>query len=293
MHQPVTQTNLKAFQPPPNFGAKLKRRFKKIALFALSIYVLLVAAIWSQQEKLLFHPEPLAANAKFNLAYTSEVFIDVPNAKLHALYLHQPAEKSKGIVLFLHGNAGNLETWFPHADFWLSTGYDVLMPDYPGFGKSTGHIESEAQLNDDVLRVWQFVAGNYPNKKRVIYGRSLGTGLAAKLASQVPADLLVLVSPYTSMKAMAREYYPWVPSFVLRYPLETDAILPKLALPILLIHGTDDSLISIQHSKTLLSLNPRARLVEIAGASHGDIHDFEDYTTTVRNALHDLLASDK
>ena len=293
MHQPVTQTNLKAFQPPPSFAAKLKRRFKKIALFALSIYVLLVAAIWSQQEKLLFHPEPLPDNAKFKLAYTSEVFIDVPNAKLHALYLHQPSEKSKGIVLFLHGNAGNLETWFPHADFWLSTGYDVLMPDYRGFGKSTGQIENEAQLNDDVLRAWQFVVGNYPNKKHVIYGRSLGTGLAAKLASQVPADLLVLVSPYTSMKAMAREYYPWVPPFVLRYPLETDTILPKLTLPILLIHGSDDGLISIQHSKILRSLNPRARLVEIAGAGHGDIHDFEDYTNTVRNALHDLLASDK
>jgi len=288
MHQPITQTNLKAFQPPPSFALKLTRWLKRFVIAAVGIYVLLVAGVWSQQEKLLFHPEPLAANTTFDLAYTSDVFIDVHNAKLHALYLHQPADKSKGIVLFLHGNAGNLETWFTHADFWLSTGYDVLMPDYRGFGKSTGHIDSEAQLNDDVLRAWQFVAGNYPNKKHVFYGRSLGTGLAAKLATEIQPDLLVLVSPYSSMIAMAHRYYPWVPSALLRYPLETDKLLPGINAPILLIHGTQDRTIPIDESEQLLKLNPRAKLVVIPGAGHSDIHDFPLYTNTLKQALEAL-----
>ncbi len=288
MHQPITETALPAYQPPPSLLQRLFHRMIKLLILVVVLWSAAITFIWFQQEKLLFHPEPLAANFKFNLAYTSEVYIDVPGAKLHALYLHQPPEKTKGIVLFLHGNAGNLETWFTHADFWLSTGFDVLMPDYRGFGKSTGHIENEAQLNDDVMHMWQYVAANYKGKKVVFYGRSLGTGLAAKLATQVPADLVVLVSPYESMVQMGREYYPWVPPFVLRYPLKTNELLPQIHTPILLLHGTEDKLISIEHSKRLLKLNPQARLVEIEGAAHNDIHNFDRYTNTLKQALHDL-----
>ncbi|RYY04827.1 MAG: alpha/beta fold hydrolase [Gammaproteobacteria bacterium] len=288
MHQPVTHTNLKAYQPPPGFLARWRHRLIKLAVFGLVAYCLAIAFIWMRQEKLLFHPEPSTPNFKYDLAYTSEVFIDVPGAKLHALYLHQPAEQSLGIVLFLHGNAGNLETWFTHAEFWLETGYDVLMPDYRGFGKSTGKIESEAQLNDDVLRAWNFVAPNYQGKKHVIYGRSLGTGLATKLANEVSPDLLVLVSAYTSMTAIAHEYYPWVPSAVLRYPLATDQLLPQLNTKTLLLHGTVDKLIPIEHSRQLQKLNPNARLVEIQGAGHGDIHNFSTYLSTLKEALGSL-----
>lgn len=288
MHQPITETTLPAYKPPPSLLQRLRRRMVKLLILVLVLWSAAITYIWFQQEKLLFHPEPLATNFKFELAYTSEVYIDVPGAKLHALYLHQPAEKSKGIVLFLHGNAGNLETWFTHADFWLTTGYDVLMPDYRGFGKSTGHIENEAQLNDDVMHMWNFVAANYQGKKHVFYGRSLGTGLAAKLATQVPADLVVLVSSYESMIQMGQEYYPWVPPFVLRYPLKTNELLPQIQTPILLIHGTNDKLISIDHSRRLLKLNPKARLVEIEGAGHGDIHNFDAYTNTLKQALETL-----
>jgi uncharacterized protein len=288
MHQPITETSIPSYQPPPSLLQRWWRRLLMFAVVAFILWCLAVTVIWSQQEKLLFHPEPLAADFKFDLAYTSEVYIDVPGAKLHALYLHQPAAQSKGIVLFLHGNAGNLETWFTHTDFWLSTGYDVLMPDYRGFGKSTGKIENEAQLNDDVLRAWNYVAHNYQGKKKVFYGRSLGTGLAATLATQTPADLVVLVSPYTSMTAIAQEYYPWVPSFILRYPLKTDQLLPQLNTKILLLHGTSDTLISNEHSKRLVKLNPNARLVEIEGAGHGDIHQFDAYTNTLKQALSSL-----
>ncbi|RYZ94863.1 MAG: alpha/beta fold hydrolase [Moraxellaceae bacterium] len=288
MHQPITETPSPIYHAPPSFAQRLIRRMINILILIILLWGAAITYIWFQQEKLLFYPEPLNPDFKFNLAYTSEVYIDVPGAKLHALYLHQPPEKTKGIVLFLHGNAGNLETWFTHADFWLTTGFDVLMPDYRGFGKSTGHIDSEAQLHDDVMHMWKFVAANYPNKKVVFYGRSLGTGLAAKLATEVPADLVILVSPYQSMMQMGREYYPWVPSFILRYPLKTNEFLPHINVPILLLHGTQDKLISIEHSRRLLTLNPHARLVEIDGAGHNDIHNFDVYTDTLKKMLHDL-----
>jgi pimeloyl-ACP methyl ester carboxylesterase len=288
MHQPITETMIPIYSPPPSALQRWKRRLVKWVMIAVALWVVAIAAIWSVQEKLLFHPAPVTPEFAFNFPYTSEVYIDVEGAKLHALHLRQPPEKSKGIVLFLHGNAGNLETWFTHADFWLNTGYDVLMPDYRGFGKSTSKIESEAQLNNDVLRAWNYIVSNYKDKKKVFYGRSLGTGLAAKLATQTPADLVVLVSPYTSMTAIAQEYYPWVPSFILRYPLTTDQLLPQLNTKILLLHGTNDQLIASEHSKRLVKLNPNARLVEVDGAGHGDIHNFDVYNSTLIQALGSL-----
>lgn len=287
MHQPITET-VPAYQPPPHWLKRLGRRMMSLLVLASLLWALAILLIWHFQEKLLFHPEPSSATATFKLDHTSEVFIDVQGAKLHALYLRQPPEKSKGIVLFLHGNAGNLETWFTNAEFWLATGYDVLMPDYRGYGKSTGKITSEEQLHDDVMKAWQFVAANYPTKKVVFYGRSLGTDLAAKLASQVKCDLLVLVSPYESMKSLAREFYPWVPSFVLRYPLNTQADIQPLNTPILLLHGDQDKLISLEHSKRLITQNRHAKLVVITGAGHGDIHNFDLYTDTLKSALQEL-----
>lgn len=288
MDQPVTDISTTNTDVTMPFTTKIFRLFIRWIFIISGLWIFAIIYLWFRQESFLFHPEQPGSDYTFNLQYTSEVYIDVEGAKLHALYLRQPAEQSRGIVLFLHGNAGNLKTWFTHADFWLSTGYDVLMPDYRGFGKSTGHIESESQLNDDVLRAWNFVAPNYKNKKHVIYGRSLGTGLATKLATEVPTDLVVLVSPYESMTKIAKKYYPWVPSFVLRYPLPTEEMLPGVRSKILLIHGTDDQLIPVAHSRNLQKLNPNAHLVEIPGAGHGDIHDFDLYIATLKNALNSL-----
>ncbi|TXC66715.1 lysophospholipase [Piscinibacter aquaticus] len=103
------------------------------------------------------------------------------------------------------------------------------MLDYRGYGKSSGRIESEAQLHADVRAVWRAVAPHYAGKRVVLYGRSLGTALAASLAAELQPDLTMLVSPYTSMEAMARQHYPWVPGALLRYPLRTDEHRPACA----------------------------------------------------------------
>lgn len=286
MHQPPFSAAQRSTSA--RFFSKLRRLIIIAAATLFAVWSLAIVYLWFWQETVLFHPKPIASDYTFNLQDTREIYLEVPGAKLHALYLRQPAEKSRGIVLFLHGNAGNLQTWFTHADFWLSTGYDVLMPDYRGFGKSSGRIESEAQLHEDTRYAWNLVAADYKDKKRVIYGRSLGTGLATKLATEVPADLLVLVSPYESMTQIAREYYPWVPQQILRYPLRSDLLLPQVHSNILLLHGAEDKIIRIAHSRQLQKLNPKAQLVEIPQAAHNDIHNFDEYTDTLANALKSL-----
>jgi pimeloyl-ACP methyl ester carboxylesterase len=252
------------------------RRLSSALLLALGVYAAVVALLWWRQEALLFHPQVLAQNHRFDLpADAQEVWVDVPGARLHALHLRLP--QPRGVVFFLHGNAGSLQTWFVNTDLYRRQNLDLFMLDYRGFGKSSGRIESEAQLMADVRAAWAQIAPLYAGKTRVFYGRSLGTGLAAQLAAEVQPELTVLVSPYTSMAALAAEKYPWVPGAVLRYPLRTDTALPRVQGRVLLAHGGRDTLIPPAHSERLRMLQARAELLWVPEAGHGDIHEHAVY----------------
>jgi hypothetical protein len=252
--------------------------------FLVALYVALLAALWFGQERLLFAPSPLSAGHRFAIEPdVHESWIEVPGARLNALHLRLP--RPDGVVFFLHGNAGNLDSWFVNAAFYRQANLDLFMIDYRGYGKSSGHIESQAQLEADVRAAWAAVAPNYTGLRRVVYGRSLGSGLAATLAADVQPELTVLVSPFESMVALAGEHYPWVPSALLRYPLRTDQALARIHGPVWMAHGELDALISPQHAARLLALAPQAQLLRVVGAGHNDIQEFEAYLNGLRKAL--------
>ncbi len=254
------------------------------ALAAFALYAGVVALLWWGQERLLFHPQKLPAEHRYLMGPdVHETWVDVPGARLNALHLQLP--NPAGVVFFLHGNAGNLESWFVNADFYRRANVDLFMIDYRGYGKSSGRIESQAQLEADVRAAWASVAPRYAGKKRVIYGRSLGTGLAATLAAELQPELTVLVSPYSSMAALSREHYPWVPGAVLRYPLRTDTALALVKSPVLLAHGGRDTLIAPRHSVALRGAAPQAQLLLVPQAGHNDIHQFDSYLEGLRGAL--------
>jgi uncharacterized protein len=268
----------------PARGRGWRRGVLAWALLALAAYAALLAALWLGQERLLFRPQPLPADTVLaNAADLHETWVDVPGARLSMLWLRLP--RPAGVVFYLHGNGGNLASWFVNADFYRRANFDLVMLDYRGYGKSTGRISSQDELLADVRAAWQQVAPHYAGQRVVLLGRSLGTGLAAELASQVQPDLTVLVSPYASMAALARRHYPWVPEAVLRYPLRTDQVIGRLRHPVLLLHGERDDLIPLQHSQALLARQPAARLVVVLGAGHNDLHTFDTYLQAVAGAL--------
>ena len=264
---------------------KIYRIIKTGLLLVLATDALVLAGLYWQQESLLFRPvvipasQPLAALASQGVG-VSEFTVEVPGARLSVLQLKLP--NPKGVVFFLHGNAGNLDSWFINTEIYRRNNMDLVMLDYRGYGKSTGKIESEAQLHADARAVYNHIAPQYVAKKLVIYGRSLGTGLAAGLAAdlykeQTMVDMTVLVSPYSSLTGLTRDIYPFVPQALLRYPLRTDQIIEQFKNPLLLIHGEQDNLIPPSHSQTLKTLAPQARLMLIKGAAHNDVHKFEAY----------------
>jgi uncharacterized protein len=270
------------------------------ALFSLgllaavgAVYTAAVGWLWLRQERLLFEPTPLPADHLLTAGPdVHELTIDVPGARLSAAHLRLP--DPRGVVFFLHGNSGNLTDCVTELDAFRQVNFDVVMFDYRGYGKSTGSIASEAQLRQDVRTVWAHFAPQYEGKRVVISGQSLGTCLAAGLAAELTEqgrapDLTLLVSPYSSMRELADELYPWarpwVPRNVLRYPLHTVQHATQLRGPLMLIHGDKDELIGIHHSEALRSAVPQAQLLRVEGAGHGDVHKFPSFRKALAGAL--------
>ncbi|MBE7940826.1 MULTISPECIES: alpha/beta fold hydrolase [Ramlibacter] len=266
------------------------------ALFSLGLLAAAGAAwtaaigwLWFRQEHLLFEPVPLPGGER--LVPDEDVHehtVQVPGAALSVAQLRRPAPR--GVVFFLHGNSGNLRDCLVDLDAFREANFDLVAMDYRGYGKSSGHIASEEQLRADVRAVWNHFAGQYTGQRIVIAGQSLGTGLAAGLSAELgtagqPPHLTLLVSAYSSMRALGEELYPWVPGRVLRYPLHTVEHVGKLQGPLVLIHGDCDELIGIHHSRALATALPTAQLHCLEGAGHGDVHRHPSFRKAVAGAL--------
>jgi uncharacterized protein len=270
----------------------MKILFMAVVSALCALYLAALAWLWFQQEKLLFQPVGLPASHVLSSANDlREVTVPVSGAQLSVLHLRVP--HAKGVVFFLHGNGGNLADWFIDPDFYRRANVDVVMMDYRGYGKSTGTIESEAQMHADVRAVWQHFAAQYIDKKWMLLGRSLGTALAADLhvyltqQGRAP-DATVLVSAYQSMVEIATTRYPIVPSAVLRYPLRTDQSVAQIKAPLWLVHGAADTFIAPGNSNTLKALAPHAKLVLIPQAGHNDLQNFPLYLQTIQEAMQSL-----
>jgi uncharacterized protein len=252
-----------------------------------------MALLYFMQERIIFPGDPLPPEHRFAFDQRfEEMRVPVQGATLHALHFTQTAPR--GLVFFIHGNAGNLDTWTTGVDFYRKANYDFFIFDFRGYGKSTGRIGSEAELHADVRAAYDAIAPRYRDKPIVVYGRSLGTGLAAYLARDVQPSLLVLVTPFTSLTAIARRAYPWAPSALLKYPLRTDAVISAIRSPILLLHGTQDLLIPVEESRRLLvQARAPAEMVVIERADHNDVHQFPEYLDALSRRLAALRPPDR
>ncbi len=269
------------------FAANIRRILIVTGIVVVALYVAILALVYWKQEALIFHAKPLAADFRFTMPDIFEVNVPVEGGLLHALHFKQA--NPKGVVFFLHGNGGNVASWLTSVDFYRRVNYDLFILDYRGYGKSTGHIESEAQLNNDVLAAWKFITPQYAGKKLVVFGRSLGTGLAAALSTSIKPDLTVMVTPYLSLKAMGQLRYPWLPSVINRYPMRSDEWLPQIKNPVMILAAGADEVIPVAQAELLsrvrLGSQQSAEYTVVPGAGHNDIHQFPLYLDTLAARL--------
>jgi len=262
-----------------------------IAIVILLFYLAANVGVYLWQERLLFKPEKLPAD--FEYKYANQQFkeynIDVgPGVNINGIHFH--IEKPKGIVFYLKGNSRSIKGWGKFAIDFGRLGYDVAMVDYRGFGKSTGK-RSEESIKKDLQIVYDIIKEQVDEKYIILYGRSMGSGFATKLASTNKPRMLILESPYYSMKRLTHRYAPFMPlSILLKFPIRTHTWLKYVECPIKIIHGTNDKLIPFKSSVALSEIrSENTRIYPVIGAGHNDLNTFEDYHRMLEEIVNSKL----
>jgi len=254
--------------------------------FFLIIYILMISYFYFNQVDLVFHSSKLPKDYKFDYQQKFEEIniSSFDGNNLHGLLFR--AENSKGLVFYLHGNAGTLETWGKIAKIYTSLGYDIFILDYRSFGKSEGEIENEEQVSKDISVAYKKLAEKYAENKIIIAGYSIGSGFAAKLALENNPKALILQAPYYNFLELSSSKAPFFPDFMKKFSLETNLYLPKIKIPIYIFHGTDDQLIPIDNSirlKKLLKSN--AHFYPLRNQEHIGVNENEEFQKQLKIIL--------
>ncbi|WP_299526349.1 alpha/beta fold hydrolase [Winogradskyella sp.] len=249
-------------------------------LLILGIYITISIALYYLQDYMLFKPEKLPKDFQFDYEnqVTKEYNLETRDGAVINGLRFYPKGESKGVVLYLKGNSKSIKGWGKFAVDFTRHGYNVLMVDYRGFGKSTGK-RSQKAIKRDLQKVYDKLKERTSEDRIVLYGRSLGSGFATKLASLNNPKMLILDAPYYSLTKVTARYAPFMPlSLLLKYPLPTYKWLKYVQCPIHIIHGTHDKLIPYKSSVKLAQINPKlTKLHTVIGGGHKNLNNFESY----------------
>lgn len=261
-----------------------------IALCALLLvgYVVLCLFYFIFQERFIFIRFQLAPRSRFRFKYPyKERYLDgTDGARLHALYF--PAERSRGVVLYFHGNTGNLRRWGKYAPRFTALGYDVLMPDYRGYGKSHGPL-SEQALHTDAKAWYASLTERWAEEDIVVYGRSLGSAMAVPVAAEHAPRLLVLETPFANLLEVARHYLRILPyRWLLRYRFRNDQAIKRVRCPVYIFHGRRDTVVPYASALRLYASVPSTverQMFTFAKGHHSDLVRFRRFNRTMARIL--------
>ncbi len=257
-------------------------------IWIVGIYIVISILLYYLQEYFLFKPEKLPQ--EFQFAYENQV-VEEYNVETRdgAIIngLHFKSENPRGVVLYLKGNSKSIKGWGKFAVDFTRHHYDVIMVDYRGFGKSTGR-RTQKGIKHDLQYIYNKIRERVREDYIILYGRSLGSGFATKLASTNNPKMLILDAPYYSLTKVTKRYIPFMPlSLILRFPMPTYKWLKYVNCPVHIIHGTNDKLIPFKSSVKLSKIKPKlTRLWPVIGGGHKNLNNFESYHRMLEEIIH-------
>lgn len=265
----------------------LKSRFQKSIIVLVATFVILAVAFQLLQDKIIFQGVRLNASYQFVFGQPfEEHFVTTPDGQQINLLLFKTAQPPKGLILYFHGNRDNLQRWGKYAADFTSLGYEVLMMDYRGYGKSTGKPNEKA-LYADAAIVWNWAKRNLVVPQLVIYGRSLGTAVASRLAVEAQPDLLILETPFDELRGAI---VPWLkPVFSVlpfSYEFPTHQHLAQTNCRKVIFHGTADLVTPISSAMRLKPLLKEGdEFFVIERGAHGNLREFNEYHLKLAQVL--------
>lgn len=264
---------------------------RKVLKWVAGVVVFIVVIVMMMtffQEKILFRSETLPKEYQFTFKTDfEELFLKAEDgAVLNGLHFKQP--NPKGVILYCHGNKRELDYWGNWAKKLSNTyNYDVVIWDYRGYGKSTGKRKPKTILDDGFL-FYEYCNNTFASNKITVFGRSLGGFFATHIANNKEIKALILESTGTSIEAVAKYQYGFLPTkALLKFKFQSNNNIKAIKVPTYIIHGTEDGVIPLEQGQELFTLSGAAnkKLTVIEKGSHNNLRDFTEYF----NALDDIL----
>ncbi|NJR16385.1 MAG: alpha/beta hydrolase [Calothrix sp. CSU_2_0] len=274
-----------------------------VVFLIISTYCAGCLLLYYQQSKYLFFPSPVIEKtpSAYNVPF-EDVWLPVKVGRkkneqkverIHGWWMNNPNSDGK-VLLYLHGNTLNIAANLYAATGYYKAGFSVLLIDYRGFGKSEGSFPNEARVYEDAETAWNYLVKQrkISSNQIYIYGHSLGGAIAIDLAVKCPdAAGLIVESTFTSVSEViaARKLFPFFPvDLILTQQFDSLQKVPKLKIPILIIHGTEDETIPVWMSQTLYASAPQPKeLILVSGANHNNVGEISplQYTKAVQSFL--------
>lgn len=254
----------------------------------LALYTLLCIFLYYFQESMIFFPEKLTKTYQFQFDqdYEEKYIKTSDGIVLNGLLFKSNNPNPKGLIFYLHGNAGSLKSWGGVAETYTDLNYDIFILDYRGYGKSEGQINGQKRFFEDIQNVYDELKKEYKEEAIIVLGYSIGTGLASKIASTNNPKLLILQAPYYSLVDMMQHTYPIIPPFILKYKFETHNYLKNCKMPLVIFHGNQDKVIYYGSSLKLKKAFKKSDiLITLNKQGHNGMTDNKKYKAEIKKIL--------
>jgi fermentation-respiration switch protein FrsA (DUF1100 family) len=268
-----------------------------IIALVVAVFIWIVIAMIFEEQFIFFpskYPSGIYEDAKYIPRLRDCWITTEDSVRIHGWFA--PAENALATLVMAHGNAGNISHRIPIIRQLQSTGFNVLMFDYRGYGKSEGSPDEEGIYKDGKAVLDYTLTLPEVNPKRIVlWGTSLGGAVVIEVATQRTAAALILEATFTSMQEMAGIHYSFLPArYILRTKLNSIEKISSIHIPILSIHGTEDEIVPLDMGKELFDkANEPKEFYEIPGADHNNTFFVggTKYYTTVKEFVNKYLQS--
>jgi len=254
-----------------------KRKIYRVIIVITLIYCSVGIALYHLQEKLLFHPVTLPQNFQFNFDVPFKE-VNIPMNKTDTVNMIQflPADPAiKGVVLYFHGNSDNVIRYEKNAEIFTKKGYEVWIPDYPTYGKTTGEL-TEENMYLQAKEVYKLAHSKFSSDSIFVYGKSLGTGVASYIAAKEKCAALILETPFYSIPSLFSTYAPIYPtSRMSHFKFPVGEYLGEVTEPVLIFSGTSDKVIPYRNAAKLKKVLKKGdEFITLQNGTHNNVTSF-------------------
>jgi len=260
----------------------MKRTFFIILAILTGIYLIVCAAIYGFQRKIIFQPSHATDPPPGDLGITEVYFPTVEGQQLHGWWM--PVDSSEYTLLFFHGNAGCVSNGVERMRFFRELGYSTLMIDYRGYGKSTGELLEEEDIYEDARATLAYVKDSLhvPPEKLIVWGWSLGGGVTTEVCQNLPVAAVVLEGTFFNLDEIAGAAYPLFPvKYLLQYHFRSSEKIQHFKSPVYFVHSINDGTIPHKQGRKLFeAANTRKAFLTIDGSHNHGYYEFKSEVIT-------------